>query len=98
MNCPGATCPQAVPGSDFPIEKSNKLQDEQALQFQAMREDLKPKHFEDPITGEQVSMFPDFASAGPCVSCHNDHEKSAKHDWKLGDLMGATTGPTPTIR
>ena len=82
-------------GSDFPIEKSNKLEDEQALQFQAMREDLEPKHFVDPVTGEQVSMFPDFASAGPCVSCHNDHEKSAKHDWKLGDLMGATTWSYP---
>ena len=82
-------------GSDFPIEKSNKLEDEQALQFQAMREDLEPKHFVDPVTGEQVSMFPDFALGVPCVSCHNDHEKSAKHDWKLGDLMGATTWSYP---
>ena len=82
-------------GSDFPIEKTNELEDEQALQFQAMREDLEPRHFVDPVTGEQVSMFPDFASAGPCVSCHNNHEKSAKHDWKLGDLMGATTWSYP---
>lgn len=25
-----------------------------------------------------VGMFPDFASAGPCVSCHNEHDDSPK--------------------
>lgn len=82
-------------GSDYPIEKSNQLTGEQAEQFKAMREDLQPKHFINPLTGEHVSMFPDFASAGPCVSCHNDHERSPKNDWALNDLMGATTWSYP---
>jgi len=82
-------------GSDFPIESSNEFTGEQAEKFKAMREDLSPKHFVNPLTGEQVSMFPDFASAAPCVSCHNAHEKSPKSDWALGDLMGATTWSYP---
>lgn len=82
-------------GSDFPIEKSNLFQGRQADEFKAMRIDSLPKHFVDPSSGEQVSMFPDYAGAGPCVSCHNGHEKSAKVDWELGDIMGATTWSYP---
>jgi adenylate cyclase len=82
-------------GSDYPIESSNLFSGRQQLEFAAMREDLAPRHFLDPASGEHVSMFPDFASAGPCVSCHNGHERSAKSDWKLGDLMGATTWSYP---
>lgn len=83
-------------GSDFPIEKSNGFTGESATQFSAMREDSEPKHFIHSVTGDHVSMFPDFASAAPCVSCHNAHEQSAKHDWQLGDIMGATTWSYPS--
>ena len=30
----------------------------------------------------------DVAVAGACVSCHNNHEESPKHDFMLGDVMG----------
>ena len=83
-------------GSDFPIESSNRFKDRQWDEFQAMREDLLPRHYTDDVTGENVSMFPDFASAGPCVSCHNEHERTSKSDWQLGDLMGATTWSYPS--
>lgn len=82
-------------GSDFPIESSNAFDEFQAQEFKAMRTDLKPRHFIDPTTGEHVSMFPDFASAPACVSCHNEHPKTTKSDWVLGDLMGATTWSYP---
>jgi hypothetical protein len=36
-------------------------------------------------------MFPDVAVVKACVDCHNRHVDSPKHDWKVGDLMGATT-------
>jgi hypothetical protein len=36
-------------------------------------------------------MFPDVAVAPGCVSCHNEHPRSPKTDWKLNDIMGATT-------
>ncbi len=31
---------------------------------------------------------PDMATADVCIHCHNSHEVSRKHDFKLGDLMG----------
>jgi len=31
----------------------------------------------------------DVAAAAGCVNCHNNHEESPKHDFKLGDVMGA---------
>lgn len=83
-------------GSDFPIEKSNEFTGMQAEIFAAMRTDTAAHHFQDPTTGEFVSMFPDMASAGPCVSCHNDHAKTSKSDWQLGDIMGATTWAYPS--
>ncbi len=30
----------------------------------------------------------DVAAAAGCVNCHNNHEESPKHDFKLGDVMG----------
>lgn len=82
-------------GSDFPIEKSNRFYGKQADEFEAMRMDSLPKHFIDPNSGDHVSMFPDFAGAAPCVNCHNEHKKSPKADWELGDIMGATTWSYP---
>jgi len=83
-------------GSDFPIEQSNEFEGRQAEEFKAMRRDTLPRHFMDEVTGEHVSMFPDMASAGPCVSCHNEHARTRKSDWALGDIMGATTWAYPS--
>ena len=41
-------------------------------------------------------MFPDFAGAAPCVTCHNEHPETTKSDWQLGDIMGATTWTYPS--
>ena len=83
-------------GSDHPIEQANLLEGRQAEEFAAMRLDTLPKHFLDDGSGYHVSMFPDYAGAAPCVSCHNAHEKSPKSDWALGDIMGATTWAYPS--
>ena len=40
-------------------------------------------------------MYPDYASAKACVTCHNEHEKTPKKDWVLNDMMGATTWSYP---
>lgn len=82
-------------GSDFPIESSNRFQGRQAEEFAAMRRDPAPRHFTDPTSGEVIGMYPDWASAAACVSCHNEHECTSKTDWVLGDLMGATTWSYP---
>lgn len=78
-------------GSDFPISESNLLTGVQAEKFKEIRADKQPKFFYDQETGRNIAMFPDFASAGPCVSCHNGHKNSPKTDWELNDIMGATT-------
>ena len=82
-------------GSDYPIESSNRFQGRQAEAFEAMRTNPIPQHFKDEVTGETIGMYPDFASAPACVSCHNEHERTSKDDWELGDLMGATTWSYP---
>lgn len=82
-------------GSDFPIEASNKFKGRQAEEFAAMRESPAPRIFQDDASGDLIGMFPDYASAPACVNCHNDHKGSAKHDWALNDLMGATTWSYP---
>lgn len=82
-------------GSDYPIESSNQFKGVQAEKFAEMRKDKKAKFFYDEISGKHIAMFPDYASAMPCVTCHNEHERTTKKDWLLGDIMGATTWAYP---
>lgn len=83
-------------GSDFPISESNLLTGVQAEKFREIKEDLQPRYFVDKETERYIGMFPDFASANACVSCHNNHVNSPKKDWKLNDVMGATTWAFPS--
>lgn len=82
-------------GSDFPINKANKFEGRQADLFAEIKKDEKPKFFFDEESKLHTAMFPDFASAAPCVSCHNEHPETTKDDWVLGDIMGATTWTYP---
>lgn len=83
-------------GSDFPINASNKFVGKQADLFKEIKQNQKPQHFFDPDQKVYTSMFADLAVAAPCVNCHNDHENTTKSDWKLGDVMGATTWQYPS--
>jgi adenylate cyclase len=78
-------------GSTFPIEESNRFKGAQLTYFKALETKLQPQFFLDASTGRYTAMFPDIASAPPCVSCHNEHPKSPRKDWKQNDVMGATT-------
>lgn len=82
-------------GSDYPIEASNRFKGSALRIFEQVREAGAPRFFDDPATGRRVAMFPDFASAAACVTCHNQHEKTTKSDWALHDVMGATTWSWP---
>ena len=82
-------------GSTFPIEASNKFKGAQLAYFDKIAADKKPQLFLDETTGRYTAMFADVASAPACVSCHNDHPKSPRKDWKLMDVMGATTWSFP---
>lgn len=81
-------------GSNAPINKSNLFSDAQTLAFEKVKSTRAPV-FSEMGDGGAVGMFPDVASAQPCVSCHNEHPDSPKTDWKMDDVMGATTWVYP---
>jgi hypothetical protein len=82
-------------GSDFPINDSNRFEGLQLERFQVLRRTGEPQFFYMPDTRLHTGMFSDVAVAEPCVRCHNEHEQSEKNDWRLNDVMGATTWVYP---
>ena len=82
-------------GSDFPINDANQLTGLQNSHFLEIRETGEPQFFYDDDTGFQIAMFPDVAVAETCVRCHNKEPETTKSDWKLGDIMGASTWSYP---
>jgi len=82
-------------GSDYPINPANRFEGLQLEKFQTLKQTLKPQFFHLPDIQMQVAMFTDLAVSEGCVQCHNKHEKTPKQDWKLNDVMGATTWMYP---
>ena len=82
-------------GSDFPIVSANLFEGSQAEVFQQIKDTRESVFFFDEGSQMHTAMFPDFASAQPCVTCHNEHPDSPKVDWVLNDVMGATTWTYP---
>lgn len=85
-------------GSDFPIAPVNRFSGDQMKLYAKVKETKRPQYSEDAATHMHVAMYPDFATAAPCVSCHNAHPDSPKTDWVLNDMMGATTWLYPQPR
>ena len=82
-------------GSDFPINDANRFTGPQAERFAEIRRTGEPQFFQDPELGFQTAMFSDVASTQACVVCHNSEPESPKKDWRVGDIMGATTWTYP---
>lgn len=82
-------------GSEYPIASSNQFSDAQMEKFETIKDTREPVIFFDQDSGVYTAMFPDLASVQPCVDCHNDHPNSPKTDWRLNDVMGATTWTYP---
>jgi adenylate cyclase len=83
-------------GSDFPISPSNVFKGEQDAHFQNVRTNAQPEFFYAADLQLYTAMFPDYAVGAGCVTCHNEHADSPKKDWKLRDMMGATTWSYPS--
>jgi hypothetical protein len=57
----------------------------------------------EPYYGEEIlgdkkyftAVYPDVAVAEACVSCHNGHDDSPRHDFKMGDTMGGVVVRIP---
>ncbi|MCH2249514.1 MAG: DUF3365 domain-containing protein [Cognatishimia sp.] len=82
-------------GSDAPINASNLFGKDQMQVFQGVKATREPA-YSTTEDARLVAMYPDIASVQPCVTCHNEHPDSPKTDWKLDDVMGATTWTYPT--
>lgn len=82
-------------GSQYPISAANAFTGEQATRFIDLEHTKKPQMFVEASTGLHTAMFADRAVVDGCVSCHNEHPDSPKTDWRLNDMMGATTWMYP---
>lgn len=82
-------------GSDFPINKVNLFEGEQADYFKEIKRTHKPQFFYVNDIGRYTYMAADLAISKACVSCHNKHKDTPKTDWKLNAVMGATTWTYP---
>jgi len=82
-------------GSDYAISKSNAFEGAQLAAFKEVKESRQAAFFYVADAQRYAYMAPDIASSKPCVVCHNEHDESPKKDWKLNDVMGATTWTYP---
>lgn len=78
-------------GSDFPIASSNAFKGIQIEKFNRIKQTLRPEYFYADDIRRYTAMYPDYAVSAACVDCHNEHPNSPKKDWRLQDMMGATT-------
>ena len=82
-------------GSDSPINDANRFSGVQSRYFDEIRRTGEPQFFLDEDIARYTGMFSDVAVAEACVSCHNEDPETTRTDWKLGEVMGATTWSYP---
>lgn len=82
-------------GSAHPIASANRFNRQQLDVFATVSVSRASRVVYAADVRRYVAMFPDVAAVPACVECHNAHPRSPKHDWKLGDVMGATTWMHP---
>ena len=82
-------------GSDYSINSANNFEKDFLTTFLGVKERREPEMFYVEDAQRYAYLAPDIASVDPCVKCHNEHKDSPKVDWKLDDVMGATTWTYP---
>lgn len=78
-------------GSEYPINNANLIEGVQSTNFEKIKKDRHDIFFKMNEEQTYIFMSPDIAAVTACVSCHNNHAESPKKDWKINDVMGATT-------
>jgi len=82
-------------GSDFPINTANNFSELQNKHFATMKETGHSQFFHMTDINRYIYMTADIAISNACVKCHNKHKDSPKTNWKLNEIMGATTWSHP---
>ncbi|WP_163025928.1 adenylate/guanylate cyclase domain-containing protein [Chachezhania antarctica] len=81
-----------VSDEHFGHRTSHKLTDFEERALAHFREDPEDHVVMVEHTGNLldhgVVMATPVLMEGPCVTCHNSHPESPKHDWKVGDVRG----------
>ncbi len=75
-------------GTD-PLYASNAAKSDKEKEMLAALAGGKQKVITGEDGGKTIGMSADFAIVESCASCHNEHPKTTKKDWKKGDFMGA---------
>ncbi len=75
-------------GTD-PLYNSNAAKSPKEKEMLAALASGKDKVITGEDGGKTIGMSADFAIVDSCASCHNEHPKTTKKDWKKGDFMGA---------
>jgi class 3 adenylate cyclase len=78
--------------SDFPFKgrEPHKLDDFEIEALKSLRQNPGQKIIESShsIFSDKVRLVAPIMMDAPCVSCHNAHPDSPKHDWRVGDVRG----------
>src|SRR6516165_435 len=78
--------------SDFPF-KNRAPHPLDAFETNALTElrnhtNEHPTEISTSIFSDRVRLIAPVVMGAACVSCHNSHPESSKHDWKVGDVRG----------
>lgn len=83
----------------WPLASSGgpQTQAEQAGLEAVAKQPDQPFYTEEELGGRSyfTAVYADRATLPSCVSCHNQHPRSPKRDFKLGDVMGAIVVRVP---
>jgi sirohydrochlorin ferrochelatase len=77
--------------SPWPINKRNAPETEvEKAGLRAVADTGQAFYKEETLGGERyfTAVYPDKAVTTACANCHNAHRDSARHDFKMGDVMG----------
>ena len=77
--------------SPWPINKQNAPRTEgEKAGLRAVVETGKKHYTEEKLGGVRyfTAVYPDKAVVAACANCHNAHQDSPRHDYKLGETMG----------
>lgn len=83
----------------WPIQAGNgpQTETEQTGLETVARQPAQPFYTEEELGGRSyfTAIYADLATRPSCVSCHNQHPRSPKKDFRVGDVMGAIVVRVP---